>query len=93
MPDVATAVRLAHDALRPGGRLFVFDMRLVVKGSAWRRSVTRLQRSIYRVTAGFTGADVLAELRRRFAAVEPVVPAGDTNDRTILVSGTRAAAG
>jgi ubiquinone/menaquinone biosynthesis C-methylase UbiE len=90
MPDVATAVRLAHDALRPGGRLLVFDMRLVLEGSAWRRTMTRLHRLIYRATAGFTGADVLAELRRWFATIEPVVPKGDTHDRMILVLATKA---
>lgn len=91
MPDVATAVRLAHDALRPGGRLFVFDMRLALQGSARRRAMTRLHRMIYQATAGFTGADILAELRRWFATIEPVVPKGDTHDRMTLVLATKAA--
>lgn len=85
MPDVATAVRLAHDALRPGGRLFVFDMRLAGN----RRSI-RLHRAMYRLTAAFTGADVLAELRRTFAVVEPVVPDGDTSDLFTLVLARKA---
>jgi ubiquinone/menaquinone biosynthesis C-methylase UbiE len=69
MPDVAAAVALAHEALRPGGRLFVFDMRLV--GDSRK---VRLMRRFYRATAGFTGADVLAELRRTFATVVLLVP-------------------
>lgn len=96
MPDVATAVRLAHDALRPGGRLFVFDMRLV--GDAPR---TRIARGIYRATAGFTGADVLTELRHTFGAVELLVPehpmmtivlATRTSDRPANAGGVAGAA-
>src|SRR5262249_1003956 len=69
MPDPARAVELAHDALRPGGRLFVFDVRLAGRG---RR--TRFLRRGYRATAGFTGADVLAEVRRVFDTMEILIP-------------------
>ncbi len=34
MPDIAAAVALAYEALRPGGRLFVADVRLVPGGRA-----------------------------------------------------------
>lgn len=89
MPDIAAAVRLAHDALRPGGRLFVFDMRLVPEGAVWAKATIGLGRLIYRATAGFTGADVLTELRRNFATVEPVVPAGVTSPAMTLTLATR----
>jgi ubiquinone/menaquinone biosynthesis C-methylase UbiE len=52
MPDVRAAVEIAHDALLPGGRLFVFDMRLLVTGHLGKRIMTRLMRGIYRLTAG-----------------------------------------
>lgn len=77
MPDVGAAVRSAHAALRPGGRLFVFDVRLLPTGSPVRRAGARLLRGIYRATAGFTGVDVMAELRDTFGAVSPVVPSGE----------------
>jgi ubiquinone/menaquinone biosynthesis C-methylase UbiE len=77
MPDVGAAVEAAHAALRPGGRLFVFDMRLVPAGHLGKRLTTRLMRGVYRATAGFTGADVLAELRRVFGTVSPVLPSGE----------------
>ncbi|HEX5114888.1 MAG TPA: methyltransferase domain-containing protein [Pseudonocardiaceae bacterium] len=89
MPDIAEAVRLAHDALRPGGRLFVFDMRLVPEGSAWTKATIGLGRLCYRATTGFTGADVLAELRRTFATIEPVVPGGDTSPTMTLTLATK----
>jgi hypothetical protein len=73
-PDIGAAVELVHRALRPGGRLFVFDMRLVITGHIGKRLTTRLMRGVYRATAGFTGADVIAELRRVFERVDPVMP-------------------
>lgn len=76
-PDVRAAVEIAHDALRPGGKLFVFDMRLIPTGHIGKRMTTRLMRGFYRVTAGFTGADVISELQRTFATVEAVVPTGE----------------
>ena len=67
MPDVPAAVANAADALRPGGRLFVFDVRLAKKTRA-----TRVLRAAYRRIAGFSGADVVDELRNVFERVEPV---------------------
>lgn len=90
MPDVRAAVRLAHDALRPGGRLFVFDVRLVPSGKVWTRAVTRFLRGIYRVVAGFTGADVLAELTSTFASVEPVFPVVPGRTRLTVQVATKA---
>lgn len=80
MPDVAKAVNLAHDALRHGGRLFVFDLRL-----AGTDRKTRILRGSYRATAGFTGADVLTELRRTFATVELVVPEHPTMTMVLAI--------
>lgn len=69
MPDVPAAIANAADALKPGGRLFVFDVRL-----AKNTRTTRFLRTAYRVVAGFSGADVLTELRAVFERVEPVFP-------------------
>lgn len=76
-PDVRAAVEIAHAALRPGGRLFVFDMRLIATGHLVKRAAIRLGRATYRATAGFAGADVIRELRRTFATVAPVAPNGE----------------
>lgn len=82
MPDVESAVDLAHDALRPGGRLFLFDIRL-----PGTKITTRIQRRVYSALAGFTGADVLVHLRRSFAEVEPVLPGtGDSTPITIMLA-------
>lgn len=67
MPDVPAAVANAADALKPGGRLFVFDVRL-----ARKTRTTRFLRAAYRRIAGFSGADVVDELRKVFERVEPV---------------------
>lgn len=76
-PDVHAAVKIAHAALRPGGRLFVFDMRLIPTGHAVKRAAIQLGRATYRATAGFTGADVIHELQRTFTTVTPVFPSGE----------------
>lgn len=76
-PDVRAAVEIAHRALRPGGRLFVFDMRLIPAGHLSKRVATRLGRVIYRATSGFTGADVVHELQCTFATVTPGFPSGE----------------
>ena len=74
MPDVPAAIANAADALKPGGRLFVFDVRLAKK-----TRTTRFLRAAYRRIAGFTGADVVNELRTVFEQVEPVFAVeGDT---------------
>lgn len=67
MPDVPAAIANAAAALRPGGRMFVFDVRLAKKTRA-----TRFLRAAYRRIAGFSGADVVTELRNVFEQVEPV---------------------
>ncbi|MEV6243348.1 methyltransferase domain-containing protein [Lentzea sp. NPDC051838] len=67
MPDVPAAIANAADALKPGGRLFVFDVRLAKK-----THTTSFLRAAYRRIAGFTGADVVAELKNVFERVEPV---------------------
>ena len=74
MPDVSAAIANAAAALKPGGRLFVFDVRL-----ARKTRTTRFLRAAYRRIAGFTGADVVTELRKVFEQVEPVfAKEGDT---------------
>lgn len=78
MPDVPAAVANAADALKPGGRLFVFDVRL-----AGKTRTTRFLRAAYRRIAGFTGADVVTELRKVFERVEPVF--ADEGDTTTVV--------
>jgi ubiquinone/menaquinone biosynthesis C-methylase UbiE len=89
MPDVRAAAALAHDALRPGGRLFVFDMRLVLTGHLGKRMATRLMRGIYRATSGFTGADVIAELRHSFADVSAVLPGGELGTTLTVALATK----
>lgn len=89
MPDVRAAVELAHRALRPGGRLFVFDMRLVLSGHLGKRLLIRLLRGIYRATAGFTGADVIAELRRSFDTVVPAHPSGQLGTTLTIALATK----
>ncbi|GLY67886.1 class I SAM-dependent methyltransferase [Amycolatopsis taiwanensis] len=76
-PDVRAAVEIAHAALRPGGRILVFDMRLIVTGHVFKRAAIRLGRATYRATAGFAGADVIHELQRTFATVAPAFPSGE----------------
>ena len=66
--DVRAAVGNAFAALRPGGRLFVFDIRLVPTSGS--RLLVRALHHAYRALAGATGEDVLAELRTTFPSVE-----------------------
>lgn len=73
MPDVHAAVQNIHAALRPGGRLFVLDLRLVPER---RRLLIRLLRSLYRLLAGSSGEDVLAGLDAVFDTVEAVTKGG-----------------
>ncbi|MGI5502201.1 class I SAM-dependent methyltransferase [Lentzea sp. CA-135723] len=81
MPDVPAAVANAAAALKPGGRLFVFDVRLT-----GRTRVTRMLRTAYRLVAGFTGADVVAELRKVFERVEPVFAAEGETTTTVVAT-------
>jgi SAM-dependent methyltransferase len=89
MPDVDTAVRLAHDALRPGGRFFVFDVPLVPSGGLRTRTITGMLRVLYRVTTGFTGADVVTELTAVFTSVAPVMPPVAGRTRLTIQLATR----
>ncbi|MHC1559885.1 class I SAM-dependent methyltransferase [Actinomycetospora sp. C-140] len=68
MPDVPGALAAVRTALRPGGRLFVFDMRLVPRG--WSMPVILLLRGVYAASAGFAGVDVLDTARGVFDDVE-----------------------
>jgi ubiquinone/menaquinone biosynthesis C-methylase UbiE len=77
MPDVRAAVESAYEALRPGGRLFVFDMRLIPTGHLGKRMTIQLMRGIYGACAGFTGADVISELEHAFGTVSAVHPSGE----------------
>ncbi|GLZ40454.1 class I SAM-dependent methyltransferase [Actinokineospora sp. NBRC 105648] len=84
MPDVRTAVGHARDALRPGGKLFVYDLRPVGK-----RLTARVFRRVYAALAGFTGADVLAELGRAFPMLEPIFTPGPKQSTITLVLATK----
>lgn len=68
MPDSAAAIRRIHRALRPGGRLFVADVRLAPGG--WTAPLVWLFRRLYRLLAGVTGDDIRPALRETFGSVE-----------------------
>jgi phosphatidylethanolamine/phosphatidyl-N-methylethanolamine N-methyltransferase len=70
MPDMRAAIENIYAALRPGGRLFLFDMRLLPAGGPRMRLLIRFFRLAYRLLAAFTGEDVFAELRRTFDTIE-----------------------
>jgi ubiquinone/menaquinone biosynthesis C-methylase UbiE len=89
MADVRAGVEFAYEALHPGGRLFVFDMRLIPTGHLGKRMTIRLMRGIYRATAGFTGADVISELRHTFATVTAVHPSGELGTTMTLALATK----
>lgn len=93
MPDVPTAVRHVYDALRPGGRLFVFDVRLRPTGGHGHRALVRLLRLIYRAFAGFSGADVVAEIERVFGAVRPALHPSEVGDTITVLHATKPEAG
>jgi SAM-dependent methyltransferase len=92
MPDVPAVVRAAYSALRPGGRLFVIDVRLRSRDTRLARASTGLLRLIYRTFAGFSGADVVDELRRVFDTVEPAMHATEPGDTITAVIATKAVA-
>ncbi|HEX6344262.1 hypothetical protein [Umezawaea sp.] len=62
--DVPAVVDTAHRALRPGGRLFAPDVRLVARG--------RGAGALCRAVARWTGADALDAVRARFGSAEVV---------------------
>lgn len=68
MPEYPAAIRRIHTALRPGGRLFVADVRLVPGGRA--APLIHLFRGMYRALAGVTGEDIRPALRAEFASVD-----------------------
>jgi hypothetical protein len=70
-----------HAALRPGGRLFVADVRLVPGGRA--APLIRLLRGTYRRLAGATGEDVLPHLLDTFGSVTHLGSDGLPTDRGV----------
>ncbi len=70
--DVRAAVDNVYAALRPGGRFFVCDLRLVPSGRAGL--VIRLLGLAYRLIAGWSGRDVLEQLQAPFHSVDLVTP-------------------
>lgn len=69
--DVPATIEGIHRVLRPGGRLFAPDMRLVPGGPLiWGLGV------IYRSVARWTGVDVLDTIRSTFGTAEVVNPDG-----------------
>jgi ubiquinone/menaquinone biosynthesis C-methylase UbiE len=68
IPDYRAAIRRAHTALRPGGRLFVADVRLVPGGRAG--PLIHLLRATYRGLAGATGEDITPAIRETFDQVD-----------------------
>lgn len=68
--DVAAAVDNVYQSLRPGGRLFVCDLRLIPEGRA--TAAIWLAGQCYRRIAGWTQQDLLDELRATFDEVEVV---------------------
>jgi ubiquinone/menaquinone biosynthesis C-methylase UbiE len=71
MPDVRGVVERVHDALRPGGRFALYEIRLVPDGPA--RLLNPLVERFYRAFGNWNAEeDVLAELRRTFGSTEVV---------------------
>lgn len=68
MADFPAAIRHIHAALRPGGTLFVADVRLVPGGRA--APLIRLLRAAYRGLAKATGHDVAPAIREVFETVQ-----------------------
>lgn len=68
--NVPATVDNIHSALRPGGRLFAPDMRLVPRGLS--APVIWTLGRIYRLFARWTGVDVLDTVRARFGQAELV---------------------
>lgn len=72
MADVPGAIENVRRALRPGGRFFVCDLRLIPGGRA--APLLWLLGLAYKALAGWTGCDVLEHLQRTFPSVDLVAP-------------------
>lgn len=72
MANVPAAVENIYMALRPGGRFFVCDLRLVPRGRT--ALVIRLLGFAYKLIAGWSGRDVLEQLQATFPSVDLVMP-------------------
>ena len=70
--DMPSAVENVYGALRPGGRFFVFDLRFIPGGRLGL--VIRLLGVVYKLIAGWSGQDVLTQLRATFQVVDLVLP-------------------
>jgi SAM-dependent methyltransferase len=70
--DMPAAVEHVYGALQPGGRFFVFDLRLIPSGRVG--PVIWLLGVVYKLLAGWSGQDVLTQLRATFPLVELVLP-------------------
>jgi ubiquinone/menaquinone biosynthesis C-methylase UbiE len=68
--DVPGVVEAIHRALRPGGRLFAPDMRLVTRGLG--APVNWVLGLIYRAIARWTGVDVFDTIQARFGTAQAV---------------------
>lgn len=76
MADVRAALTNAHRALRPGGQLFVIDLRLHPTGPA--AALIQLARLTYRHLAGWSGVDVRDTATSIFGRTEPTSAADRT---------------
>lgn len=70
--DVRAAADTVYAALRPGGKFFVCDLRLVPSGRVGL--LIRMLGLVYRLVAGWSGRDVLGQLQARFESVDLVMP-------------------
>lgn len=79
-PDPRRALENVYRALRPGGRFFVFDLRLR-RDRGPRQILIRSSRWVYWFLAGFAGDDVLPLIQDVFDEVEVI----GANDWLLLV--------
>lgn len=85
MPDVPAGLANAYAALRPGGRLFVFDFQLT-PGEQRPWLLVHAFGLLYKALAGWTGVDVLSTARKIFDHIEFVAPEGEqVNEDSIVL--------